>query len=77
MSVLTKEEEVELEGQITKLTNKLMKKLMGPLFRLFGGQIALAGWLVWLTWSHTAAAVLWTVAAIVWIVGWGCKFQKD
>jgi hypothetical protein len=74
--MLTKEEEKELESQLNALSDKVSKRIVAPFLDLLAGQLGLAGWLTWITWNHTAAAVIWTVAVIVLIVSFGAKSQS-
>lgn len=74
-NMLTDEEKKELETQAQAVVSTVFKKLLGPLLTLFAFELGLAGWLTWLTWNHTAAAVIWTVAVIVKIVSFGMKYD--
>jgi hypothetical protein len=73
--MLTREEQKELETAANIVSDKLAKRMLAPHITLLAGELALAGWLTWLHWNHTAAAVIWTVAVIVWITSFAAKSQ--
>jgi hypothetical protein len=73
--MLTSEEQKELEAAANVVSEKLVKRMLAPHMTLLAGELGLAGWLTWLTWNHTAAAVIWTLAVIVWVVSLAAKAQ--